>query len=123
MSLLHDNVPAENGVSSQISLKVHGLLPSGSHLPVGEWSRQAHTQEECKVAQPVAEQAKTAHEELKGCTLSPAFCSSRDRVCVQGGVEHTYFTLFSPLVCNTISSDSALFPTNATHLLFFWLPH
>lgn len=76
MFLTHYNTPAENSVSSWISLKVHGLIPSRSHLPVEDQSRQAHTQEERKVVQPVAKWAKIAHEELRGCLLSPTFCSS-----------------------------------------------
>lgn len=116
MSFIHYNAPAENSVSRWISLKVHGLIPSRSHLPVGDQSRQAHTQEECKVVQPVAKQAKIAHEEQR----SPTFCSPWRGGQAEG--EHTYFTLILPLVCNTIfSSNSVLFSTNATHLLFFSL--
>lgn len=100
MSLIHCNAPAENSMSRWISLKVHGLIPSRSHLPVRDQSRQAHTQEECKVVHPVAKQAKIAHEEQ----VSPTFCSSwrggRQRVNIPILLWfcHLFATQYSPPV-------------------------
>lgn len=121
MSLLHDNVPAGNGVSSWISLKVHGLTPSRSHLPVGEWSRQAHAQEECKVAQPVAKQFmkswKAAHSLLPSAALeAECVCRAGSNIPILLYFRHLFATRY-PLI------QPLIFCTNTTHLLFCWLHH
>lgn len=125
MSLLHDNVPAGNGVSSWISLKVHGLTPSRSHLPVGEWSRQAHAQEECKVAQPVAKQFmkswKAAHSLLPSAALeAECVCRAGSNIPILLYFRHLFATrypLIRPFFALTLPTSSFAGCTTENELL------